>query len=284
MDRNPADLSPNPGAIVPEHALSVASWLPGGNAALPDGLRHRKIAHGTIIAVVERGSYVVAREDGRRMVARAGEAFVAQDGEWLDILHRGDRRGGTMAACWVHLRVTLFGTLDACRLLDLPRVLDAGAGARMRDLIRSTPIVPGLAAAARRGEAALAALGLLATAGAPAPEGDALLARAAGLAPLADWVRARLGTRITVADLVHVAGGSRSRLHARFQRDLGLAPLAWVREMRLQAARDRLLATDEPVAAVGEACGFPDPFHFSRTVRARFGLAPRALRERGRLA
>lgn len=279
MDGNAADMSPIPAPVLPENALAVESWLPGGSAGFADGQRHIKTAPCTIVAIVERGAYEVRRADGSRSTARAGEAFLAQDGEWLDITHRGERRGGTMAACWSHLRVTVFGSLDACRLLALPPVLPAGPCAEIRRHIEATRVLAGgLDGAARRAEAAMATLAILARAAGPSAEGRQLLARAAGLAPLASWVRARLGEAIRLEDLARAAGTSKSRLHARFQRELGTAPMAWVRELRLQAARDRLLTTAEPVAAIGVACGFPDQFHFSRAMRARFGAAPLRLR------
>jgi AraC-like DNA-binding protein len=283
MDHHPSSMSQNPAWDLPVHALAVASWAPGGSQAMPDGLRHVKTAPATIVAVVEAGSYTVARPDGSSATAKAGEAFLAQEGDQLDIVHHGPRRGAPLAACWTHFRITLFGSQDACRLLDLPPVLPAAAAAEVRAHIRATWPSPasGLAGAARCAEAGLATLRILSGIAPPSASGRLLFARAADLAPLAAWVQARLGETIRLDDLAVAAGLSKSRLHARFQADLGMAPLAWVREQRLQAARDRLLATSEPVAAIGSACGFPDQFHFSRAVRRRFGLAPSVLRSRG---
>jgi AraC-like DNA-binding protein len=270
--------------LLPESALAVESWLPGGFTACPDGRRHIKTAPCTIVAIVESGAYEVRRADGVLGIARCGEAFLAQDGEWLDIVHRAERRDGTMAACWAHLRISVFGSLDACRLLQLPPILPAGPAAEIRRHICATrPPEGGLGGAARRAEAALATLGVLAANARPSAEGRQLLAHAAGLAALTTWVRARLGEDVCLEDLAAAAGASKSRLHARFQRELGMAPMAWVRELRLQAARDRLLGTAEPVAAIGAACGFPDQFHFSRAVRARFGASPLSLRKQARL-
>lgn len=284
MDGDAGDMSPIPALRLPEAALAVESWLPGGSDGFPDGARHLKTAPSTIVAIVERGAYVVGRSDGSRHTARTGEAFLAQEGDWLDITHRAERRGGSMAACWTHLRITAFGSLDACRLLVLPPVLPAGPSALIRPYILATrDPLPGLAGAARRASAALATLDILAGVAGPSAEGRQLLARAAGLAALASWVRGHLADAITLDDLARTAQVSKSRLHARFQRELGQAPMAWVRELRLQAARDRLLATTEPVAAIGAACGFPDQFHFSRAVRARFGVSPIGLRSKARL-
>lgn len=284
MDGTHSDMSQIPAQRLPPHALAVESWLPNGSDGFPDRLRHRKTAPCTIVAIAERGAYEVTRADGSRSTARAGEAFLAQDGEWLDIVHHGATRGAPMSACWSHLRVTVFGSLDACRLLDLPPVLPAGPAAAIRAHIAATRAdAAGLAGAARCAEAAMATLRILADAARPSAEGRQLLDRAAGLAQLAAWVRSHLGEPIALADLATAAGQSKSRLHARLQRELGLAPLAWVRELRLQAARSRLIATVEPVAAIGAACGFPDQFHFSRAVRARFGASPLRLRAQGSL-
>jgi AraC-like DNA-binding protein len=284
MDGNAGDMSPIPAQRLPEAALAVESWLPGGSDGFPDGARHLKTAPATIVAIVERGAYAVGRSDGSRQTVRAGEAFLAQEGDWLDITHHADRRGGTMAACWTHLRITAFGSLDACRLLVLPPVLPAGPSSLIRAHIQATrEPSTGLAGAARRAAAALATLDVLAGVAGPSAEGRQLLARAAGFAALASWARAHLAEPITLGDLARNAQLSKSRLHARFQSELGLAPMAWVRELRLQAARDRLLATAEPVAEIGAACGFPDQFHFSRAVRARFGVSPVGLRSKARL-
>ncbi len=263
---------------LPENAVAVDHWLPS-RATFADGLRHRKTAPCTIIAIAVHGRYEVGRADGSRATARPGEAFLAQEGEALDIVHRSPGPGRVMEACWAHFRVTVFGSQDACQLIELPPVLAAGASARIRALFDATELPqPGLGGALDRAQAALAALRILAEVGRPSPAGRRLLTRAVLFAPLAAWVRARLGDPIALDDLAVAAGLSRSRLNAHFQRDLGLSPLAWVRELRLQAARNRLVATAEPVAAISAACGFPDPFHFSRTVRARFGQSPLGIR------
>lgn len=285
MDHHPVVMSPNPTNHIPEHAIAVMSWAPGGSDAMPDRLRHRKAALGTIVAIVQRGAYVVGRNGAPAQTLGEGEAFLAQDGDRLDITHRGSMPGKPMAAHWSHFRVTLFGCIDACALFALPLVLDARRSARIARLIEATRSAsPGLDGALRRVEAGLATFRELSEAAPLSAAGRSLLEGDPGLRSLGPWVLARLAQPIAIDDLVRVTGHSRSRLHARFQQEFGCAPLAWVREQRLLAARDRLLATAEGVAGIGAACGFADPFHFSRAMRARFGLAPSALRREGGLA
>lgn len=269
---------------LPEHALTVSSWLTGESQTFLDGRRDRKLATGTIVAAVENGWYEVSQGGGPSQVIRAGQAWLAQDGVALDILHRSDKRRSSMAACWVHFRISLFNTLDVCALLELPQVLGEEPTSSIRSLIQATLVgEKGLVGSAHRAEAAFGTLRALARVARPSPRGRRLLQQAADFGPLAAWAHARLAQPISLGDLAAAAGMSKSRLQARFQEQLGLAPLAWVREMRLLAARDRLLATVEPVAVVGACCGFADPFHFSRAMRARFGVSPTELRRSAQL-
>ncbi|MFD1967341.1 AraC-like DNA-binding protein [Pseudonocardia antarctica] len=61
--------------------------------------------------------------------------------------------------------------------------------------------------------------------------------------------------------------------------DVGSTPATWLREARLERAR-QLLDDDpaRPVQEVGVAVGIPRASHFSRLFRARYAVAPRAYR------
>lgn len=61
--------------------------------------------------------------------------------------------------------------------------------------------------------------------------------------------------------------------------DVGSTPATWLREARLERAR-QLLDDDpaRPVQEVGVAVGIPRASHFSRLFRARYTVAPRAYR------
>ena len=54
-------------------------------------------------------------------------------------------------------------------------------------------------------------------------------------------------------------------------------------EKKIQRARELLLATDLPVYAVAERCGFSSPHYFSRAFAARAGVPPGRYRESTRL-
>lgn len=68
----------------------------------------------------------------------------------------------------------------------------------------------------------------------------------------------------------HLARGIRTRFHM----SLG----AYVRERRLERARDLVLRSRQPLIDIAAMTGFYDQSHFNRAFKARFGCAPSALR------
>ena len=75
-------------------------------------------------------------------------------------------------------------------------------------------------------------------------------------------------------------GMSVRSLTALFRRELGTSPHRFVLELRLEHARQRLLATDQPVRDIAFDCGFASLEHFGRSFRRQYGTAPSTARRR----
>jgi AraC family transcriptional regulator len=106
--------------------------------------------------------------------------------------------------------------------------------------------------------------------------------RTAGDPPWLSRVVARIeadpGAPLGLSNLAEVAGVSPAHLarsiRARFHMSLG----AYVRERRLERARDLVLRSRLPLIEIAVRTGFYDQSHFNRAFKARFGVAPSALR------
>ncbi|MDQ7908528.1 helix-turn-helix domain-containing protein [Phytohabitans sp. ZYX-F-186] len=87
-------------------------------------------------------------------------------------------------------------------------------------------------------------------------------------------------TAYTVADLATVAGVSERSLHAAFRRQVGMAPMSYVRRRRLELAHEELLRLDPSagvkVTDVALRYGFLHTGRFAAAYRKRFGEAPSA--------
>lgn len=95
------------------------------------------------------------------------------------------------------------------------------------------------------------------------------------------WVNARLGSVITLADWAKAAGWHPVHFERVFKRETGLAPMRWLEERRMEAARQYLCATRRRVREIAEAVGYPDPFYFSRVFRKTYGHPPLRYRKLG---
>jgi AraC-like DNA-binding protein len=270
---------------LPPDAITI-NFLEGGQSdALPDGWVHDKAAPATIIAVVRRGRYEV-RSAGRTTFAEEGESFLAQDRQPLCIVHHGRRSGEAMRAQWLHARFMLFHTVDLVSLVDLPPKLDARGAAPFAALIDELASLRSsagsLAACARRIELGFRALSLLGACASVNAAGAAVLEQADRLAPVLTFIHEHLRESLGIDDLARAARMSRSRFFAFFQKHMGRAPIAYLKEVRLDEARKRLLASDAKLAVIAEATGFANPFHLSRELKRHLGITPAEFRRRHR--
>jgi len=71
-----------------------------------------------------------------------------------------------------------------------------------------------------------------------------------------------------------------THLARTFARHLGVPPIHYLSRLRAERAAVMLARTEDSVASVGAAVGWPDPAYFSRRFRAEFGVSPREYRHR----
>ncbi len=78
----------------------------------------------------------------------------------------------------------------------------------------------------------------------------------------------------SLAEIAEFASLSLRQLQRKFQRQLGVSPHVYYRELRLKRAKSLLMQTDMPVTEVALACGFVSPSHFSASFRRFSGRSP----------
>lgn len=100
--------------------------------------------------------------------------------------------------------------------------------------------------------------------------------------PLAEALRRyaqpRLSTRLTVGALAAAAGRSRYHFIRVYRRQTGRTPMADVRRLRLECARDWLLTTSLPLKEIARRSGLGGAQAFSRAFAAHQGQPPAAFR------
>ena len=82
---------------------------------------------------------------------------------------------------------------------------------------------------------------------------------------------------MSLADLARLAGLPRHHLIRAFRRETGLTPHAYLVDIRIRRARERLRRGESP-GAVAAATGFCDQAHLTRAFKARLGVTPGVFR------
>jgi len=91
-----------------------------------------------------------------------------------------------------------------------------------------------------------------------------------------EYVRAHLSEPLTVADMADLVRLSPSAFAHLFRDVTGRSPYQFVKEMRLDRARELLVDGNLTVARISKEVGYASVSHFISEFRGRFGVTPRA--------
>lgn len=94
------------------------------------------------------------------------------------------------------------------------------------------------------------------------------------------YIGQHLDTPIRTCHLAAQLNLSSSHFSHLFKQTFGITPLTYVARKRIEAAREMMRSTDEPLTRIAHAHGFCDQSHFSRTFRRETGLSPLIWRQR----
>ena len=102
--------------------------------------------------------------------------------------------------------------------------------------------------------------------------------------PLLAWARERLGERLSVERLADRAAMSPRHFARTFAAETGATPAKAIERLRLEAARERVEGSAEPIERVAAQTGFRDPERMRRSFIRAFGQPPQTLRRSARTA
>ncbi|GHF01353.1 helix-turn-helix domain-containing protein [Thalassotalea profundi] len=93
-----------------------------------------------------------------------------------------------------------------------------------------------------------------------------------------DFIRLNYERDIHIEELAKVSHLSISALERRFKKYLNKTPKQFIREVRLEKARQLLVETSLPIADIAFQCGYQDHSYFSKHFKAMFEQLPSSIR------
>jgi AraC-like DNA-binding protein len=99
-----------------------------------------------------------------------------------------------------------------------------------------------------------------------------------------EWIDAHWLESVTIKKLAEISGASVRSIFAAFKKTRGYTPMAYLRKVRLNAARELLLsgAPGISVTGVSLACNFKNTGNFARDYQIQFGEFPSETLRRGK--
>lgn len=97
-----------------------------------------------------------------------------------------------------------------------------------------------------------------------------------------DFLRKNMDREITREDLARHVGVSAGHLSQLLKERTGRSFVEMLREVRVQAAGELLVETDQALADVAAACGFCDQSYMTHVFRDLRGMTPKQYRDRAR--
>jgi AraC-like DNA-binding protein len=88
------------------------------------------------------------------------------------------------------------------------------------------------------------------------------------------WLRGNFAKALNVDDLASMTGMSRSTLHHHFRSLTAMSPLQFQKQLRLHAARQKMLTEELDAATAAFEVGYESPSQFNREYKRFFGQPP----------
>ena len=94
-----------------------------------------------------------------------------------------------------------------------------------------------------------------------------------------NYIKNNFRSRITLADIAVSAGVSIRECQRCFLKNLNIAPMQYIIDMRIDYAKKLLLETTEEISSICEKSGFANQSYFTKTFRLHTGFTPLKFRK-----
>jgi len=220
--------------------------------------------------------------DAKALETRPGEIMLLPAG----VLHKVDVATPHETRRWAHINYFVLNGVDLFSLLDIPPKLARAPGIAIGDAIeawleeesradRAKPVLLN----ARRQEFGFRLLSMLAPFCKLKPGAQKTLERARDLQPVIDHMQRHLDQELMRDDLAKLASLSPAQFHCVFKAATGASPMDYLRRLRMRRAQQQLMLTNLQVGDIAAACGYADPFVFSKAFKREVGQSPQSYRQ-----
>lgn len=104
------------------------------------------------------------------------------------------------------------------------------------------------------------------------------------LQPVIDLLIQNLAQPPSLEALAKLAGMSHARLNRQFKSQYGQTVFEWLRQHRLERAKNYLANPDQAITDIALNCGFSSASHFTQTFKSHYGITPTEYRKNAHIS
>ena len=95
-----------------------------------------------------------------------------------------------------------------------------------------------------------------------------------------NYINENLGHSFRLSDMADALSISENYLYKLFVSKTGKSPAVFIRNLRMETAKQALANQSLPIKMIAAHLGYPDASHFSTVFKRTWGISPRAYRAR----
>ena len=236
-----------------------------------EGLHHIKSLPWLSVVQSVEGSYEISLGDGSGAETGEGGIFVAPSQIKQNILHHSNPSTRKMFNRWIFIDVIINEKYRLEHLFDFPLILPEEIRCAMNDLFdelsHKTDICDRMSVYYQMVKLLLRVAKPKKMMG-----GEEMLG-------VVNYMYKNYKNPLSISDLAQVAHMSESNFYARFKKQFGMSPIAYLNHYRLTLASDMLKQSSASVGEIAESVGFSDRLYFSRLFKRTFAISPKQYRE-----
>ncbi|MBL8028378.1 MAG: helix-turn-helix transcriptional regulator [Fibrobacteres bacterium] len=183
---------------------------------------------------------------------------------------------GSVSLRWAHINCWILGSIDLFSFFEIPHLIEPDAASQIASLLGelNSPAAATVANTVRQQSIGLQICDILLKHAKAKIITDEFSNELTRLYPVIQYINTNLSENITRGELARIACLSEPRFHTVFKNVFLVAPLEYVKQLRLKKAQVLLANSKDYVESIGRSVGYHDVFNFSRQFKAYFGVSP----------
>jgi len=230
----------------------------------------------TVVVHVNKGLYHCDLKEKGTVLFPEGASVVIPP----NIPHKvGLAEEGILSAA--HIHYTIFDHFDLLSLFKIPLMLpedDAGiVNNSLRELLETQSTFTdrlNIEQIIRSKTAALLLLQTIVGRSSLKETSINFLLKVEKISPVLRYIQENIAENITREQLADISGLSETRFHYVFKEIMEMAPMAYVRNLRLSKGQLLLMTTSQPIQQIALETGFGDIYVFSKIFKKEVGVSP----------